>query len=132
MRTCFCLISVSVAICSFCCSFSSRPSRPCAYSSGQLQVTQEDFADDDAVGAEAGGDGGGGGGAEFFALGGEYFASDVVGRKLAVDGGYRGRDDFRADRLGQIRVDIGQTLGIEAIADADGEADVETFASLDD
>src|SRR6202008_913502 len=45
---------------------------------GELQVAEQNFADEDAVGGEALGDGRGGGGAQLFALGGENFASNVI------------------------------------------------------
>jgi hypothetical protein len=56
--TCFCWISVVTPIWSFSCSLSKRPSRPLAYSSGQLNVAQHHFVDHNAVGAQLAGDGG--------------------------------------------------------------------------
>ncbi len=95
-----------------------------------MNVTQEDFFHDDAVGAQAIGDGLRGFRAKLVALRGEDFAHDVVGREIAKRRRHHGRDDFGVHRLRQIRVDIAKPLGIEAVAHGNGKADRQAFARL--
>jgi len=68
--------------------------------------------------------------AQLFPLSREDLAGDVVGRQLPVNGGNRWRHDFVTDGARQIRVDVAQTLRVQAVANAHGEADVQAFAGL--
>ena len=70
------------------------------------------------------------GSAQLFAFRGEDFFRNVIGRDLAIDRGDGRRDHLFSDRLREIRVNVAQALRIEPIAHADGEPDVQSFASL--
>ena len=115
---------------SFSCSFSSRDSRPFAYSCGQFDVAQHDFFHDDAVGGEALADQFGGALANFFALGGEDFAHGVAGNEFAPRGGDDRRHDFFFQRLRQVGFNVVEALGVNLVAHGDGEAEGESLFGL--
>ena len=96
----------------------------------QFDVAQHDFLHHDSIRAEAFADQLCRPLADLFALCGEHFTHGVVRHQLSPCGSDDGGHDFFLERLREVGFHIVETLGIELIADGDGEAERESFFGL--
>ena len=96
----------------------------------QFDVAQHDFFDHDAVGAQPFANHLGGALPNFFAFGGEHFAHRIARHQFTPRGGDDRRDDFPFQRLRQVGLNVVEALGVDLVADGDGEAERETLLGL--
>jgi hypothetical protein len=85
---------------------------------------------DDAVGSQFLCDCVGRPAANLVALDGEHVAHQVPGRDLPKDARHYRSDDLFGQRLRQVGMDVVELARVDAIADADREADFQPFFGL--